>query len=82
LQDKVQQLEAACADARHLQASQIAAHDAAAQELRSRVEQQRLEVKRVRMEAASLSKQYEQALQRLRREADAGEQQQKGVGER
>jgi hypothetical protein len=74
LQDKVQQLEAAVADARQLHASQVAAHDAAAQELRSQVEQQRLEVKRVRMEAASLSKQCKQALQRLRREADAGGQ--------
>jgi phage shock protein A len=75
LQEKVQQLEAACADARQLHASQVAAHDAAVQELRSQVEQQRLEVKRVRMEAASLTKQNEQALQRLRREADAGGQQ-------
>jgi hypothetical protein len=72
LQDKVQQLEAACLEARQLQASQSAAHEAAACELRSQVQQQREEVKRVRMEAASLTKQYEQALQRLRREADAG----------
>jgi membrane protease subunit (stomatin/prohibitin family) len=75
LQDKVQQLEAACADAWQLHASQVAAHDAASHELRSQLEQQRLEVKRVRMEAASLTKQYEQALQRLRREADAGKKQ-------
>lgn len=68
----MQQLEAGCAEARKLHASQAAAHDAAAQELRAQVELQQAEVKRVRMEAASLTKQYEQALQRLRREADAG----------
>jgi phage shock protein A len=72
LQDKVQQLEAACAEARQLHASQAAAHESAARELRSQVELQRSEVTRVRMEAASLTKQYQQALQRLRREADAG----------
>lgn len=41
-------------------------------ELRCTLDDQKAEVKRVHLEAASLAKQHEQALQRLRREADAG----------
>lgn len=58
---------------------QLALHAAAAaqelvlRELKVQLEQQKQEVTRVRLEAASLTKRYEQALHRLRRETDAGE---------
>lgn len=87
LQERVEQLEASsaaassAAESARASAAQerlalhaaAAAQEAALRELKVQLDDQKQEVKHVRLEAASMSKRYEQALQRLRREADAGE---------
>jgi len=67
LQDKAKQLEAAASTAG-------AAADASMCDLRIQLEAERTEARRARMEASSTIKQYEQLVQRLRREADASKQ--------
>lgn len=66
LQDKVKQLEAAATTA-------AAAAEGTTSELRMQLEAERAEARRNKMEASSTIKQYEQLVQRLRREADASE---------
>lgn len=50
-----------------------ASADASLAELRMQLETERAELRRAKLEASSSAKQYEQLLQRLRREADASE---------
>jgi hypothetical protein len=64
IQDRIKQLEAAAAAA-------AAAADARMSDLRIELEAERAEARRAKMEAASTAKQFEQLVQRLRREADA-----------
>jgi DNA repair exonuclease SbcCD ATPase subunit len=52
---------------------QAAQQEAQVQQLKGQLEDAKADVKRARMDAASMMKQYQQALNRLRREADAGE---------
>lgn len=66
LQDKAKQLDAAAAAA-------VATADSSMSDLRIQLEAERAEARRAKMESSSLIKQYEQLVQRLRREADASE---------
>lgn len=52
--------------------TQAAAQESVIIDLKQQLEAQKLDIKRTRLEAASAAKRQEQALQRLRREADAG----------
>lgn len=64
LQDRVKQLEAAAT-------TTAATTDTSMSELRIQLEAERAEARKAKMEASSTSKQFEQLVQRLRREADA-----------
>lgn len=64
LQDKLKHLEASVTTA-------VAAAEAGMSELRIQLEAERTEARRVKIEASSATKQYEQLVQRLQREADA-----------
>jgi hypothetical protein len=64
LSDKARQVEGAAASAG-------AAADASLAELRMALEGERSDARRAKLEASSTAKQYEQLVQRLRREADA-----------
>lgn len=64
LQDRVKQLEAAAT-------TTAAATDTSMSDLRIQLEAERAEARKAKMEASSTTKQLEQLVQRLRREADA-----------
>lgn len=70
---QLQVAQQTAAESQLTQQTQAAQQEARVQQLKGQLEDAKADVKRARMDAASMMKQYQQALNRLRREADAGE---------